>query len=65
MSFWEAIVTTLLIVLIAAMLGIGSALYIQRDDGYIEQACEAVIDSELKLPPGTVDLTPDANKTTS
>ncbi len=48
------------------IVGIGSAVYTQKNDGPVEEACETIIEKELNLPDGTVDLTPDGtNKSTS
>jgi hypothetical protein len=43
---------------LAAVIGIGAAVVSKSDDGPIEQAAEEVIEAELNLPKGSVDLTP-------
>lgn len=49
----------IIIIAIAAAVGLGSFFYTKKADNPIEQAAETVIDYELGLPPGSVDLTPD------
>lgn len=48
----------IVITIIAALIGLCSYAITQNADNPVEQAAEAVIDAELGLPPGTVDLTP-------
>lgn len=45
---------------VAAAIGIGSAVMSKSDDGPIEQIAEEVIEAELHLPKGSVDLTPNS-----
>jgi uncharacterized protein YpmB len=52
----------ILIIIVAAIVGMGSYLYTKKADSPVEQAAEEVIDYELGLPPGTVDLTPEVKK---
>jgi ABC-type sulfate transport system permease component len=49
-----------IIVALALVIGGVSAYVTKKDDGPIEQIAEAVIDRELGLPPGTVDITPNS-----
>ncbi len=51
--------TTLVIIAIAAIVGICSFFITNKADNPVEQAAETVIDSQLGLPPGTIDLTPE------
>ncbi len=51
-----------LVVFIAAVIGFGAFFITKRNDSPVEQAAEAVIDYELGLPPGAVDLTPEVKK---
>jgi len=51
--------TAIIAIVLAAVIGVGSYLYTKKSDGPVEQAAESVIDYELGLPPGSVDLTPD------
>ncbi len=53
---------TLIIVIVAALVGLGSAWYGDKDDMPTEQAMEAIIEGELDLPSGAVDLTPDSKE---
>lgn len=55
-------VLPIVIVVVAAVIGIGAAIITKTDDGPIEQAAEEVIDYELGLPPGAIDLTKPAKK---
>lgn len=48
--------TTIIIVIVAAVLGIGSQYLFKGGDNIIEEATESVIDDELHLPAGTVNL---------
>lgn len=48
----------ILIVVIAAVIGIGSSIYLKSDDGYIEEMAEEAIEQSMKLPRGSIDLTP-------
>jgi hypothetical protein len=47
---------TIVVVIVAGVIGAGSAWYTQKNNGPIEEACEAIIDYELHLPPGTTEL---------
>ncbi len=49
-----------IILAIALAVGIGSVYITKKDDGPIEQIAEGVIESELNLPKGSVDLTPNS-----
>lgn len=51
---------TWVIVGIAAAVGIGTAIVTKTNDGPIEQAAESIIEAELNLPKGSVDLTPNS-----
>lgn len=51
---------TVIIVIIATLVGAGSAWYSHVKNGPIEEACEAIIENELHLPAGIVELS-DAN----
>jgi hypothetical protein len=53
---------TIIIVVLAAILGIGSALYTHKKDGPVEEVCEAIIEKELNLPDGTIELSPEESK---
>lgn len=48
----------ILIVVVAAAVGIGSAMYFKSDDSFIEETAEDIIEQQMKLPKGSVDLTP-------
>ena len=62
LTILEGIVATIIIVVIAVVVGIGSALYTHKKDNVVEEACEAIIENELHLPPGTIELSPqDSN----
>lgn len=56
----RGIALTWIIIAIAVIIGGGSAYITKKDDGPIEQIAESVIDKELGLPSGTVDLTPNS-----
>ena len=58
----ETIVATLIIVVLALVIGIGSAIYTKKKDNPIEEACESIIETELHLPPGTIELSPEETK---
>ena len=51
-----------LIVIVAAVVGFGAYFVTKTPDSSVEQVAESVIDYELDLPQGTVDLTPEKNK---
>ena len=60
--WWLLTKGTSIFLLIGAFLG--GCAYINRslnlpNDNVIEQSIEAVIDSKLDLPPGSIDLTPN------
>lgn len=47
-----------IIVALALIIGGGSAFLSKKDDGPVEQIAESVIENQLNLPKGSVDLTP-------
>lgn len=51
---------TWIIVSIALIIGGISAYITKKPDGPIEQIAESIIDKELGLPSGTVDITPNS-----
>ncbi len=53
---------TLLIILIAAIIGIASAYISKKPDNVVEQVAERVIELELRMPVGSIDLTPESQK---
>ncbi len=54
----KAFVELAVIVIIALTIGVASILITKKDDGTIEEVSEMVIEKELGLPNGSVDLTP-------
>jgi hypothetical protein len=50
--------STAAICFFAAIFGLCSVLFFHKKDNIVEQVAETVIESELGLPKGTVDLTP-------
>ncbi len=46
----------LIVIFVAAMIGIGAAIFSGKDDGPVEQAAESVIQSQTGV---KVDLTPE------
>ena len=48
----------ILIVIVAAAVGIGTAYFFKADDSFVEELSEDVIENQMKLPKGSVDLTP-------
>ena len=58
----EGILATLIIVVLAVVIGIGSAIYTHKKDNPIEEACESIIETELHLPPGSIELSPEDSK---
>lgn len=53
---------SMLVVLVAAVIGIGSVFLTKTEDNPVEEAMEDVIDMKLNLPPGSIDLTPNSKK---
>jgi len=49
-----------IVVAIAIVIGGLSSYFTKQDDGPIEQVSEAIIENQLKLPKGSVDLTPNS-----
>ena len=49
-----------IVLAIALAVGAGSAYFTGKDDGPVEQIAERVIEDELHLPKGSVDLTPNS-----
>ncbi len=64
MEFWRTKVGVIAIVLLMAALGIGSHLYL-KDDNSIEEATEVVIERELGLNSGSIDLSPSSQESSS
>ncbi len=54
----KAFIEVAVIVVIAVVVGLASVFIMKKDDQPIEQMAESVIDTELGLPQGTIDLTP-------
>ncbi len=55
------IMATIIIVILAFVVGFSSYLITDKADNPIEQAAEAVIDYELGIPQGTIDLSKEDN----
>lgn len=52
---------TLYIIVVAALaLGVGSSFIFKKDDSLIEEISESVIEEQLGIPPGSLDLTPNS-----
>lgn len=56
----KAEISVALILIIAILAGVGSVWFLKHDDGVVEEFSEGVIENQLKLPNGTVDLTPSS-----
>jgi hypothetical protein len=52
----------IIIVVCAAIIGLGSVFITKKKDNPVEEAAEVVIEKELNLPEGSVDLTPGDDK---
>ncbi len=48
----------IIIILLAAAIGIGYTMYTGKPNNVVEEVAEVVIEKELGLPDGSVDLTP-------
>ncbi len=56
-EFWRTKLTIVAIVLLMSIIGVGSHLYL-KDDNAVEEIAEALIEKELSLPAGSIDLSP-------
>lgn len=52
--------TVYIIIAVALALGIGSSFVFKKDDSLIEEISESVIEEQLGIPPGSLDLTPNS-----
>lgn len=52
--------TIAVLVGVAVVVGVLSIVIVKQDDQVIEEVSESVIEMELGLPQGTIDLTPDS-----
>ncbi len=55
-------VEVLFVVAIAAIVGLVSVYVSKSSDGVVEEVSEDVIEQQLSLPKGTVDLTPSTKE---
>jgi len=55
-------VEVVVIVAIAVIIGMISIFATKKDDSHIEEIAESVIEQQLGLPPGIIDLTPDSKE---
>lgn len=46
------------VLITALVLGIGSTFLFKEDDSHLEEFSEEIIEHELNLPEGSIDLTP-------
>lgn len=51
-----------LIVVVSLMIGVASVFITKKDDQVIEELAESVVEKELGLPSGSLDLTPDSKE---
>lgn len=51
---------TIIVVLLAAVIGLGSIFILKKADNPVEQIAEEVIEEELHLPHDSIDLSPEA-----
>lgn len=58
----EGFATVAVILVVAVVVGVGSVLLVKKDDQPIEEVSEFVIEKELGLPQGSVDLTPGSHE---
>ncbi len=49
----------IIVAVIAIVVGLGALFYTKQHDSPIEQASESIAEYELRLPPGSLDLSPD------
>lgn len=58
-----AITSSLLVytAIVALVVGVASTFFLE-DDNYIEEASESMAEKFLKLPDGSIDLTPDTKE---
>lgn len=52
--------TVYIIIAVALALGIGSSFVFKKDDSLIEELSEGVIEEQLGIPAGSLDLTPNS-----
>jgi hypothetical protein len=53
---------TMIIIAICSAIGAGWAYFSNTDDSAVEEAVEIIIEDELGVPPGTIDLTPNSKE---
>lgn len=53
-----SLIQTVVGAIIALLVGLGSFMYFGKTDNPVEEACDRVIEKELGLPEGSVDLAP-------
>ena len=51
-----------IIIVICAAVGVGYTYYSGKPDNAIEEVAERIMETEMGLPKGTIDLTPDVKK---
>ena len=54
--------TVYIIIAVALALGVGSAFVFKKDDGFVEELSEGVIEEQLGIPAGSLDLTPSSSE---
>jgi len=51
--------SVVILIVIIGIVGVSSQYVFNEKDGQTEEFCEAVIEQQLGLPAGTIDLSPD------
>lgn len=58
----QGFVTVAVMLVVAVVVGVASVLIVKKDDQPVEELSEFVIEKELGLPQGSVDLTPGSHE---
>ena len=56
---YEGIAATVIIVMLSLLIGYAVIIITHKSDTVGEQACESIMEHQLHLPPGTIDLSPE------
>lgn len=58
----KAEIAVALIIAIALITGVVSVYFFQKPDNIVEEISEGVVENQLNLPAGTIDLTPSSKE---
>lgn len=58
----QGLASVAILVVVALVVGLGSIFVVKEDDQVIEEVSESVLEKQLGLPEGSIDLTPDSKE---